>query len=274
MLRYEQVIIEGRRISYATEGSGPALVLLHGLGFDYRLWAATAPYLVGHARVIIPDLPGFGRSQALPDGTGPDDMLRVLAAMLTATAAVPCMIAGFGLGGTLALALAARNPERVHSVIAISALGPQSWPETGSGRLAAFLATMPGVLGLGMRLAPRLVAQRYVHAALSTPDSSAEATQLIERVLRDPAQRQSLVKSLAQLRAWQDLMRRFSGVRAPCLIVWGERDRIYGLRAAERLRHAVPGSQLHSFNGAGHLLPLEQPDSLAALMRAFWGFKR
>ncbi len=274
MLRYEHVMVENRRLGYATEGSGPALVLLHGLGFDHRLWVATAPYLVGHTRVIIPDLPGFGRSAALPDGTGPDAMLRSLAAMLTATAAVPCMIAGFGIGGTLALGVAARNPERVHAVVAISALGPQTWPETGTGRIAALFSALPGALGMSMRFAPHMLATRYLRDAISSIAVNPEAVELVESVLRDPVQRQTLLKTLGQLNDWKQLIRRFSGVRAPSLIIWGERDSIYGLHAAERLRHAVPGSQLHTMNGAGHLLPLEQPDGLAAVMRTFFGLRR
>lgn len=272
MLRYDQVLIEGRKIGYATEGSGPALVLLHGLGFDQRLWTQTAPYLVGHARVIIPDLPGFGQSTTMADGSSADDLLRTMAAMLTATGAVPTLLGGFGLGGTLALALAARNPERVQSVVAVSALGPQTWPETGSGNMAAFLASIPGMLGLSMRLAPAAVAKSYVHTAMANPTD--EAVKLVESLLRDHAQRQSLRKYLGQLDAWPTVMRRFSGVRAPTLIVWGEHDRIYKLRAAERLRHAVPGSQLYTIPGAEHLLPLELPDTLAAVMRSFYGFRR
>lgn len=274
MLHYEQIRVEGRILSYATEGSGPSLVLLHGLGFDHRLWAATVPYLAGHARVIVPDLPGFGRSAALPDQSSPEDMLRALAGMLTNTGAVPCMLAGFGLGGTLALALASRYPERVQALVAVSALGPQTWPETGSGHVAAIMSNIPGMLGLTMRLAPHAIAKRYLHSALSATPVPAEYTLLVESVLRDGAQCRALIKHLKRLNAWPEIMRRFSGVRAPSLIVWGERNRIYKLSAAERLRHAVPGAQLHTIIGAGHLLPLEQPDTLAAVMRAFFGFRR
>jgi pimeloyl-[acyl-carrier protein] methyl ester esterase len=51
--------------------------------------------------------------------------------------------------------------------------------------------------------------------------------------------------------------------------VWGERDALYGVAQAERLRHAVPGSQLVTVAGAGHAVPIERPADLAALIRRF-----
>jgi pimeloyl-ACP methyl ester carboxylesterase len=64
-------------------------------------------------------------------------------------------------------------------------------------------------------------------------------------------------------------MRQLGGIRAPTLLIWGERDALYGLPAAERLRHDIPGARLLTIAGAGHLLPVDRPIELAAEMRRF-----
>jgi pimeloyl-ACP methyl ester carboxylesterase len=78
-----------------------------------------------------------------------------------------------------------------------------------------------------------------------------------------------LLQAWRGLGAWGDMARLFGAVRAPTLLIWGEHDRIYGLKAAERLRHMLPGAQLVTLDGAGHLLPVERPAELAAAMRQF-----
>jgi pimeloyl-ACP methyl ester carboxylesterase len=152
MLRHASAVVEGRTIRYATEGSGPVLLLIPGLPFDHRMWAPSIPYLVGHMRVVAPDLPSAAEA--------PETLVRLLAGLLTATQAVPCFVAGAGLGGALALTLAARYPERVRAVVAVGSAGADPWPEPGIFRLARTLRQVPGALGLAARLLPGRLAPR------------------------------------------------------------------------------------------------------------------
>jgi pimeloyl-ACP methyl ester carboxylesterase len=78
-----------------------------------------------------------------------------------------------------------------------------------------------------------------------------------------------LVGLLQHVDDWRFLVRQLGGVRMPVLLVWGERDALYGLPAAERLRHQVTAARLITIAGAGHLLPVERPIELAAEMRRF-----
>lgn len=269
MLRYAQVTVEGRPIYYATEGRGAPLLLLHSPPFDHQLWAPAIPYLAGHFRVVAPDLPGFGRSPSEGDQL-PDALIRMTAGLMTGLQMVPGFVAGSSLGGGIALGLAARHPERVRGLVASSALGVERWPATFQARLARAVRSLPGALALGMRLAPRAQARWFLHDALR--DRSAADGALVDQVaatLRSRTSRSALVRTLRRLDEWRFVTRQLGGIRAPTLLVWGERDTIYGLPVAERMRHAIHGAQLVTLAGAGHLLPIERPEELAAAMRSF-----
>jgi pimeloyl-ACP methyl ester carboxylesterase len=270
MLRYADVAVEGRRIHYATEGGGPPLLLLHGLPLDHRLWAPAIPYLSGRFRVVAPDLPGFGGSEAGEQDGAPDQLVRTIAGFVTAARLVPCAVAGAGLGGSAALWLAARYPERVSALVAVGALGLEPWPATAQAGLARSLRRVPGLLSLAMRLAPRAQARWYLRSALADEQLIDEAlVNQVAATLRARSGRRALVRALARLDEWRKLGRQLGALRAPTLLVWGERDALYGLLAAERLRHAIPAARLTTLPGAGHLLPIERPVELAEIMRRF-----
>lgn len=271
MLRYDQVLVDGRRIHYAVEGDGAPLLLLHGPPFDHRAWAPTIPYLAGHFRVVAPDLPGYGgSSDAACDGS-PDSFIRSMAGLMTALRMVPGFVAGASFGGAVALGLAARHPERVRALVVTGAPGERPWPATFQTRLARAARRAPGLLALGLWMAPRAQARWFLHRAFG--DRRLVSDEIVEQVattLRDPAQRRLLVRTIRQVDTWRFVMRQLGGIRAPALLVWGERDGVYDLRSAERLRHAIPGARLVTIAGAGHLVSIERPAELAELMRRFF----
>jgi 3-oxoadipate enol-lactonase len=269
MLRYAQVMVEGRPIYYATEGHGAPLLLLHGSPFDHRIWIPAIPYLAGHFRVVAPDMPGYGRSPPAKDET-PEALIRLIAGLMTGLQMVPGFVVGSSFGGTLAVGLAARHPERVRGLVIAGGLGIERWPATLQARLARAVRGLPGALALGMRLAPRTQARWFLRGALNDPQVADGA--IVEQVattLRSTTGRRALIRALRRLDEWHIVTRQLGGVRAPTLLVWGEHDALFGLPVAERMRHAIHGAQLVTLAGAGHLLPAERPDELAAIIRSF-----
>jgi pimeloyl-ACP methyl ester carboxylesterase len=87
--------------------------------------------------------------------------------------------------------------------------------------------------------------------------------------LRSKIGRRTLIRALRRLDDWHVVTRQLGGIRAPTLLVWGEQDTLYGLPVAERMRHAIHGARLVTLASAGHLLPLERPEELAATIRSF-----
>ncbi|HMO58043.1 MAG TPA: alpha/beta fold hydrolase [Roseiflexaceae bacterium] len=271
MIRYDQVTVDGVAIRYAGEGNRAPLVLLHGAPFDHRIWLPLIPYLSGHFRVIAPDLPGAGGTALRERYHTPEQLFRLFAGMLTTLQMVPAYVVGAGIGGGIALGVASRYPERVRGVVAIGSVGVRWWPETGMARLARRMVGGPGLAGLLLQIAPRIQARHLLRSALGDPAYLSDA--LVEQILpmwRDARRRRAMVQLLRNLDEWQILGRRLGGVQAPTLLVWGERDRWYGLPAAEALRRAVPAAQLVTFDGAGHAVPIERPIDLAELIRRFF----
>jgi pimeloyl-ACP methyl ester carboxylesterase len=269
MLRYAQITVEGQPIHYATEGAGLPLLLLHPPPFDHRSWAPTIPYLSGHFRVVAPDLPGCGGSNAaFSDGT-PDGLIRLAAGLMTALRMVPCAVAGASFGGVLALGLTARHPERVRALVVTGSPGAQLWPATFQARLARSLRYVPGLLDLGLRMAPRMQTRWLARGMTSDAQAGHDLAEQAAATVRVRTGRRALIQLIRHVDDWRFVMRQLGGVRVPVLLVWGERDALYGLPAAERLRHAIAAAQLITIAGAGHLLPIERPIELAAEMRRF-----
>jgi len=206
---------------------------------------------------------------ASTDGS-PDSLIHLIAGLTTALRMVPCAVAGASFGGAIALGLAIRHPERVRALAAIGAPGVQIWPQGLQARLARATRRLPGTTALGMRLAPRAQARWFVRNGLS--DRQLASDELIEQAaatLQARSGRRAIMGMLRHMDDWRFVLRQLGAIRAPTLLVWGERDAYYGLPAAERLRHAIPGARLVTLGGAGHLLPIERPVDLAAQMRPF-----
>jgi pimeloyl-ACP methyl ester carboxylesterase len=272
VLRAARAIVDGQTIAYATEGVGYPLLLLHGLGFDQRAWALVAPFLAGHFRLIIPDMPGIGSSRAASWARWeetPEAMVRLYGGFLTATQAVPAYLAGAGFGGVLALALAARFPERVLGVVVVGGLGLELWPTNRQSTTLRSLVSMPWLLDLLAQTTPHRHARQFLRDSFASGEPPDELVTVVAGVLQDPISRQALIRTIIRLDRWKPLLRGLGGVRAPTLLVWGERDRVVGLPEAERLRHAIPAAQIMTLPDAGHALTIERPADVAAIIRKF-----
>src|SRR5712691_12184486 len=112
----------GRLLRIARIGSGPPVVLLHGYPDNLQIWSELAIRLADQFEVIAFDWPGMGYSEAWPGGATPFHMAERLTALLNAWKIERAVIAGMDMGGQPALAFAARNPERVASLIVMNSL--------------------------------------------------------------------------------------------------------------------------------------------------------
>lgn len=109
--------VGGCSLRYFVGGSGSPLVLVHGLGGSALNWMALAPALARRRRVLVPDLPGHGRSASLPRAAREERALmpyaRVVAELAALEGMSPAALVGHSLGGLIALRLAAADPTAV-----------------------------------------------------------------------------------------------------------------------------------------------------------------
>jgi 4,5:9,10-diseco-3-hydroxy-5,9,17-trioxoandrosta-1(10),2-diene-4-oate hydrolase len=250
-------------------GSGPTIVLLHALGpgFDGQQWRDAAEALARRFRVVVPDLPGWGRSAET--AARPDVYLEVLADFLRGVVREPIVLAGAGMAASYALWLAAEHPRQVR---AVALAAPQGLPEGWSGGAAVGLGESVVASLLALPLVRETVldaltsraalAQRLRRCTYAAPERvDAAVVEHHYRVSHLPAHRKALT---AYWRGELDLAAEtvLQGLHVPVWITWGARQTANVTDLAEEESQAAllpPGSRVEVFAGTGALPHAEQP---------------
>jgi pimeloyl-ACP methyl ester carboxylesterase len=274
-LTAHELKLHGHRVSYRRAGSGPALLLLHGITDSSATWEGVAPALAEHFTLIAPDLLGHGES-ATPRG---DYSLGAHASgardVLTALGIERATVVGHSLGGGIAMQFAYQFPERCERLVLVSS--------GGLGREVHLLlraASLPGadyvlpaltsnrLIGVGrgvggllkrLRLSPgedlQVLANGF--ASLDNAGSRQAFLHTVRAVIDPSGQRVSAQDRLG-----------LAGL-LPSLIVWGERDSIIPVEHGAEAHEAMPGSRFEVFPDAGHMPHDADPDRFAELLIDF-----
>jgi pimeloyl-ACP methyl ester carboxylesterase len=265
---FEERRLDGLR--YFAGGSGPPLVLVHGLGGFAGNWRLIAPALAAERRVIVPDLPGHGGSAALPEAPSSlDPFADAVLAVLEHEQAAPAPWVGHSLGGVVGLRAAVRRPEAVQGLVLAAAAGISS-----ASRLGEAIVTFVGLVEPGKRIAPHRarIARSQLGRTLTfgwwgVADPAGLVPEMAEAFLAGPEQHESTIqagKALVASDPRQDLDR----VACPCLCLWGACDHWVplqdGMEYARRLR-----APLRVVADCGHLLIGERPEAVLDAVRDF-----
>jgi pimeloyl-ACP methyl ester carboxylesterase len=274
-LTAHELELHGHRVSYRRAGSGPALLLLHGITDSSATWEGVAPALADHFTLIAPDLLGHGES-ATPRG---DYSLGAHASgardLLTALGIERVTVVGHSLGGGIAMQFAYQFPERCERLVLVSSggLGREVHLLLRAAALPGADYVLPALTSAGLmtvgrgvggllkrlRLAPgedlQVLAQGF--ASLDNAGSRQAFLHTVRAVIEPSGQRVSAADrlSLAAL--------------LPSLIVWGERDSIIPVEHGLAAHEAMPGSRFETFPGAGHMPHDADPERFAALLIDF-----
>lgn len=270
-----QIELHGRRVIYRVAGSGPPVVLIHGMLNSSSHWRAVALNLANDFTVIAPDLIGHGDSAA-PRG---DYSLGAHAAsirdLLAATGVDRATIVGHSLGGGVAMQFFYQFPQRVERLVLISSggLGRDVSPLLRS-------ATLPGMAALlSLTIHPRLIDVLWQTGGRLRRRNTRLGVymQALARALRPLETAGAREAFLQTLRAVIDTRgQRVSATdrlylleSLPTMIVWGERDNTIPLAHGRAAHEAIPHSRLRTLPGAAHFPHLEDPDGLSELLRDF-----
>lgn len=249
-------------VAWFEVGRGDPLVLVHGLADDHRAWRRTLPQLMLRHRVVLYDLRGHGEtSLGAPDGTlrqlG-DDLARLLGALDLRRVDV----AGFSLGGTIAMRLAIDHPELVRRLVlvATSSRVGRAACEWYRERAAMAERADPGLRATLDRDTADVYAQ--------SPDELAEGLLIRRQSTDDPRGYANACHAMAGLNA-APLDPELPRITAPTLIVASDRDQHCPPKAAEIIAAGIAGSRLLVLEGAGHAIPVERPGELALAWNEF-----
>jgi pimeloyl-ACP methyl ester carboxylesterase len=261
-----EITVDGIRVHYAEAGTGPALVLLHGLSATHANWEGTLPAFAERWRVIAPDLPGHGRS-AKPDAPYTIDfyagIIRSLGRELGIAEAV---VIGNSLGGQIAAELGLTYPTWTRALVLVAPAGGFG-TSVQAFRWAIGAAARPPLL----RWALPWALDRSVYDP-SLPACAERRRILAERLAHEdyPSFARAVTRSLlGSIAAGRQPLHRLV---QPTLLVWGRHDRLVTLSGSRRLLREVPHARLAILERAGHLPMLEQPEhfnrAVAEFLRA------
>jgi pimeloyl-ACP methyl ester carboxylesterase len=269
------VSLHGHDLALEYTGSGPAVVLLHGMAGSSATWRRVVPSLARSATVIAPDLPGHGGSERAGGDTTLGNYASCIRDLMVALGHERATIVGQSLGGGIAMQFAYQFPERCERLVLV-----------GSGGLGQEVhmllraLAVPGsefVLSLGCAPALRNAGAR-VTSLLGRAGFTASAT--LEEIgraysaLGDGRARRAFFDTL---RAVVDVAgqrvdardRLYLAAAMPTLIVWGDRDRIIPVGHGREAHATMPGSRLEIFEGAGHFPHCDDPQRFVSVLLDF-----
>jgi 3-oxoadipate enol-lactonase len=241
-------------------GIGPPVVLIHGLADDHRAWRRVAGRLMLDHRVILYDLRGHGRSSlGQADGRlaqlGGD-----LLALCDALHLERATLAGFSLGGTIAMRAAIDAPDRVAALALVATSS-----RVGGAAQGWYLERAAMVDDGDERLRDTLD-QDTADVYRARPDETPAGLRIRRSSTQDPRGYANACRAMAALRE-HALDDQLAMITAPTAILAGDQDQHCPPRAAEIIAERIAGSDVEVLPGAGHPLPIERPDETAEAIR-------
>ena len=264
-----ELSVAGCRVSYLTGGSGPPLVLVHGLGGMATNWRLVAPELAGERRVVIPDLPGHGYSEPLRERQRAlDPFVEAVLAVAEAEEALPAPFVGHSLGGLVSLHAAARRPDAVEGLVLTAAAGISSSTRVSEAVVTVLGVVQPGKLaGRRARTLARTPWGRRFAFWWGVSDPAGLDPEMAHAFLQGPRLHSDTLTAGRALVA-ADPRTDLDRVTCPVLCLWGADDRWVpvsdGVEYARRLR-----APLRIIAGCGHLSIGERPDVVTHAIRTF-----
>ncbi|OBH37291.1 2-hydroxy-6-ketonona-2,4-dienedioic acid hydrolase [Mycobacterium sp. E342] len=268
------VNVRGKEIFVAEAGSGPPVVLLHGGGpgaSGMSNYARNVEPLAEHFRVIVPDMPGYGRSTK---GVNRRDPFGYLAdhirGMLDALGIETAHLVGNSYGGSCALRLALDTPHRVNKLVLMGPGGIGTSRGLPSEGLRSLLAYYGGD-GPSLEKLRTFIRSYLVYDGHAVPDSLIESRYRAsidpEVVANPPLQRPAGLSTLWRMDFTRD--RRLGSLSTPTLIVWGRDDKVNKPGGAAMLADRLPNADVLLAANTGHWVQWERAALFNAVTAAF-----
>ncbi len=269
--------IHGYRRAFRIAGSGPAILLIHGIGDNSTTWSSVQSTLAQRFTVIAPDLLGHGKSDkpradysVAAYANGMRDLLSVLDVERVT-------VVGHSLGGGVAMQFAYQFPQLVDRLILIGAGGV-----TKDVNFALRIASLPlgsealALLRLPLVLPALLAAGRVAGVAIGSTGLGRDLPEML-RILEDlpePTASSAFARTLRAVVDWRGqvvtmLDRCYLTESVPVQLIWGSRDSVIPVSHARLAHAAMPGSELEIFEGSGHFPFHDDPDRFVEIVEQF-----
>jgi pimeloyl-ACP methyl ester carboxylesterase len=255
--------VNGNNAYVATGGRNfeptlPTVVLVHGAGFDHSAWALHSRYFAHHGcSVLVPDLPGHGRSPG-PALATIVAMADWVAGLLDAAGVAKAHLVGHSMGSLISLELAARHPAKVSALgligtAAAMTVGPDLLKAAETNDVDAI--NMVSIWGLGYRaeLGGSLAPGLWMHGG---------AQSVLQRCAPGV-----LFSDLSACNAYSGALAAAAKIAVPTTVILGERDMMTPAKAGKTLAAVIPHARVVVLQGAGHMMMAERPDELLTALK-------
>lgn len=265
------VTVRGVRVRAVEAGSesAPTLLLVHGFMVNHASFDDVIEAFAERFHVLAPDLPGFGDSEKPSPARYPygvDAFSESLADLIAAFGVGRASVVGHGMGGAIALTLAATHSELVDRLVLVDAL---SYPFPTS-----FMTRLPRMPVIGGIYFKQLYGRALFRAHFRDDVFSSEAVLPLERIdafydkFNTPAGRESAYSVMHAILDTRAVVARVGRVRAPTLVVWGRDDASFPVANAQRLAREIRGARLQIMD-TGHSPHEEKPQEFVSTVTEF-----
>jgi len=263
----DMVKVAGLRLHVRDTGpkDGPAVIMLHGFGSSLHTWEPWARALDDDYRIIRVDLPGSGLSEPDPaDDYSDGRTMQVIIALMDRLEVGRASFIGNSIGGRIAWRFAAENPERVEKLVLISPDGFES-----PGNTYGQKPEIPALARAMQYVLPKPLLRTNLAAAYGDPKTLTDIT--VDRyydLMLAPGVRRAMLARMEQT-VREDPVPLLRRIRAPVLLVWGEKDAMIPFSNAADYTKVLPHSRLVAFPGLGHVPQEEAPAKSLVPVEAF-----
>jgi pimeloyl-ACP methyl ester carboxylesterase len=271
-----EITLHGHRVSYRTAGSGPLLVLIHGIAGSSATWEGVLPKLAERCTIVAPDLLGHGQSAKPRTDYSLGAYASAIRDLLGVLGYERGTILGHSLGGGVAMQFAYQFPERcerlvlvssgglgheLHFLLRAAALPGAEWvlPLLCSSGLRGAVDGVARFLGrvAGLRAGPDLEEIWRSFVSLADADARHAFLHTVRTVIDIQGQRVNATNRL------------YLAAELPTMIIWGEHDPLIPVAHAHAAHENIPGSRLEIFPDAGHFPYRDNPRHFVELLLDF-----
>jgi pimeloyl-ACP methyl ester carboxylesterase len=271
----EYLTIHGHRRAFVKAGSGPALLLLHGLGCDHTTWSSVIATLARRYTVIAPDLLGHGRSDKPRADYSVGGYANGMRDLLTVLGIDKATVVGHSFGGGVAMQFAYQFPERTERLVLVApgGIGREVTAIIRAITLPGFqtalgVATMPGLLH-----AAKLALRTLSRTGISQARDLDEVAEIVQH-LSDRKARAAITHVVRAVVDWRGQVvtmadRAYLTHAMPMCVVWGSEDNVIPADHAALAREIAPDATVEVIPNSGHFPHKDHPQRFVKILNDF-----
>lgn len=244
--------INGIKIDYRDEGSGPAVIFIHAFPLNQSIWDDQVAALKQSYRTITLDLRGFGSSDAPAGPYSMEEMAADVRALMTKIGLDDAVFVGLSMGGYISLAFYRSYPEQVRALVLADTRASADDEEGRERRMrSAERAEREGAQAIAGEMLPMLLA----------PETIEKNAALVARVraMIESNSPSAIASAQRAMAGRPDSSRLIERMNIPVLVIVGSEDSLTKVEESKAMSDKIPGSRLRVIEGAGHLSNVERP---------------